>query len=81
MNTRSIGLDDPVVDPGAVAARSHDVLRAEDRQLLADDGLRRPELVLQVGDVPLAVLQRFQDPEPERMTEDADDAGRPLEHP
>src|SRR3990172_2524394 len=79
-DARDLRLDDPVVHARALAPSLDHAVGAQDAELLTDHGLAHAGGFLQLGHVPLAVLEGLEEAQPQRMAQHADDACGPLQH-
>src|SRR3990170_6920910 len=73
-DARDLRLDDPVVHARALAPSLDHAGGAQDAELLTDHGLAHARGFLQLGHVPLAVLEGLEEAQPQRMAQHTDDA-------
>jgi hypothetical protein len=72
-NEMHLGLDNAVVDVGAVTAGLHDVAPPHLGQVLGNDGLVETQAFLDLPNRLLFLFQEFQDPEAVRVPHHLDD--------
>src|SRR3972149_5954757 len=73
-DARDLRLDDPVVHARALAPSLDHAVGAQDAELLTDHGLAHAGGFLQLGHVPLGVLEGLEEAQPQRMAQHADNA-------